>query len=130
VLGVKLRHLDDWNAARQQAAARYDALLDGKLEVVGRNQRHGPVHHVYTVRIPDGRRDGAAERLREGGIGAGIHYPIPLHRQPVFQDVATHGSFPVAEQAAAEVLSLPLFPEITADQQQRVVETLLAAVNG
>jgi dTDP-4-amino-4,6-dideoxygalactose transaminase len=130
VLRVKLGHLDEWNVARQNAASRYDALLDGKLDVVGRNQRQGPVHHVYAVRIPGGHRDRVAEQMQRQGIGVGVHYPIPLHLQPVFQPITTGASFPVAELAAAEVLSLPLFPEITAEQQQRVVETLLAALNG
>lgn len=129
VLGVKLKHLDDWTARRRAAAERYDNMLGDRLERVGRDAREGAVHHVYAVRVAGGRRDAVLGWMQERGIGAGVHYPIPLHRQPAFSTYGVDGLIlPVAEQAAAEVLSLPLYPEITPDQQRRVVNTLVEAL--
>ncbi len=129
VLGVKLRLLDAWNTRRCEAAARYDALIGDRLPRVGRARREGAVHHIYAVRVPAGRRAAVLERLKARGIGASIHYPVPLHRAKVFVDLGFGGlRLPVAEQAAAELLSLPLYPEITPDQQQRVVDELFAAL--
>ncbi|WP_243753861.1 DegT/DnrJ/EryC1/StrS family aminotransferase [Labedaea rhizosphaerae] len=126
VLRAKLRRLEGWNDARRAAAQRYDKLI-GELETV-----HGPVvaegnepvWHLYVVRVPD--RDAVLAALHEAGIGAGIHYPVPVHRTGAFAGLG--GSFPVAERLAGEILSLPLFPEITAAQQERVVDVLSNAV--
>jgi dTDP-4-amino-4,6-dideoxygalactose transaminase len=129
VLDVKLRHLDDWTARRRAAAERYDNLIGERLEPVGRAARVGAVNHVYAVRVPGGRRDDVVHRMQARGVGVGVHYPIPLHRQPAFQGYGVADvSLPVAEQAAAEVVSLPLYPEITIQQQERVVETLFQAI--
>ena len=129
VLNAKLARLDDWNAQRRAAAARYDAMLerlDGvRLPVT--DPRNEPVWHIYQVRLP--RRDAVLEKLNAAGIGAGIHYPVPIHLQGAFASLGLgEGSFPVAEAAAAEMISLPLFPGITEAQQEQVVSELRAAL--
>jgi dTDP-4-amino-4,6-dideoxygalactose transaminase len=127
VLRAKLRRLDAWNAQRREAADRYSALLDGSAvvrPVTGAGNEH--VWHLYVVRVPD--RDSVAETLAAEGIGVGIHYPVPVHCQPAFADAASSGACPVVERAAGEILSLPMFPGITAVQQERVAAALLRAV--
>lgn len=134
VLRAKLARLTAWNAARRAAAARYDALL-APLDVVRPVTLDGNEHvwHLYVVRVPGGaaRRDAVLARLHEAGVGAGIHYPYPVHLTPAFADPAyPAGSFPHAERAAAEILSLPLFPQITVEQQEAAVRALAAALRG
>jgi dTDP-4-amino-4,6-dideoxygalactose transaminase len=127
VLSAKLRRLDEWNRQRQAAADRYGELLAGtavRTPAVGAGNVH--VWHLYVVRVP--RRDAVLAALQAEGVGGAIHYPVPVHLQPAFADAAKPGSGPVAEQAADEILSLPLFPGITADQQHRVAEVLLRVV--
>jgi len=133
VLSVKLKHLDAWSAARARNADRYDHLLadsgliaTGKVRPLGRAQYSTHIFHQYTVRVAG--RDRMAEHLRTRGIGHAIYYPVPLHLQECFRDLGyREGAFPVAEQAAREVLSLPMYPELTPAQQERVVEELGAA---
>ena len=132
VLRAKLARLAVWNAARRAAAARYDELLSG-VDVVRPVTLEGNEHvwHLYVVRVPGGpeRRDAVLARLHEAGVGAAIHYPYPLHLTPAFADPAyPAGSFPHAERAACEILSLPLFPQITVDQQETTVRALAAAL--
>jgi dTDP-4-amino-4,6-dideoxygalactose transaminase len=127
VLSAKLRRLAGWNQARREAAARYDAALAGLEEVIRPRTLDGNTHvwHLYVVRVPD--RDRVLARLNAARIGAGIHYPVPIHRTPAFArlpDLVAGRMFPVAERNAAELLSLPIYPEITARQQERVVEVL------
>jgi dTDP-4-amino-4,6-dideoxygalactose transaminase len=129
VLRVKLRRLRDWNGLRRQAAARYDELLAGIDEITLPRTAEGNRHvwHLYVVRVP--KRDAVVETLRELGIQAGIHYPIPLHLQPAFRSLGYGaGDFPVAEAAAASIVSLPLYPQITPDQQRRVADALRKAL--
>jgi dTDP-4-amino-4,6-dideoxygalactose transaminase len=131
VLSAKLRRLAGWNAARRAAAGRYDALLSGVAEVIGPRVLDGNEHvwHLYVIRVPD--RDKVIKELHAAGIGAGIHYPIPIHLSSAFSGLGyKEGAFPVAERAAREILSLPLFPEITPAQQERVVSVLTAALPG
>jgi dTDP-4-amino-4,6-dideoxygalactose transaminase len=129
VLGVKLAHLDAWNAERLAAAKRYDVLIGDRLERVGFGYREEAVHHIYAVRVSGGQRDRVLGQLQARGIGAGVHYPIPVHRQQAFTDLGYGNmSLPVAEQASVELLSLPLFPEITPAQQDHVVSELFAAL--
>jgi len=128
VLGVKLHHLDAWNAARQRAATRYRDLLAG-VEVVlpPDGARAQPVYHLFVIRTAE--RDRVLADLRAAGIGAGVHYPRPLHLQPAYAHLGyAAGSFPHAERAAREVLSLPLYPEITDDQLAAVATVLRATV--
>lgn len=128
VLSAKLRRLDEWNDGRRLAAKRYDALLAGVADVVTPVVDAGnePVWHLYVVQVPD--RDRVLSELHDGGIGAGIHYPTPLHLTGAFAHCGTAGAFPVAERLSERILSLPIFPEISAEQQERVVEVLSVAV--
>jgi dTDP-4-amino-4,6-dideoxygalactose transaminase len=125
ILRVKLRHLEDWTEARRRHAARYDTLLansDIRTPQAMPYARH--VYHVYTVRVA--RRDAVQKALSAEGVQTGIHYPIPVHRQPAYEDPRyREGDFAVAEQAAQEVLSLPLFPEMTDEQIATVCTSLL-----
>ena len=129
VLRAKLRRLARWNELRRAAAARYDALLAGLEQVIRPRTLAGNEHvwHLYVVRVP--ARDAVWKQLRDAGIGAAIHYPRPLHLEGAMQHLGYRaGDFPVAERAASEILSLPMFPEITEEQQVRVVEALKAAL--
>ena len=124
ILGAKLPHLEGWTEARRSAADRYDELLAGgevRLPTTLPGMRH--VYHLYVVRAQ--RRDALLEHLKARGIGAGVHYPIPLHRQPAFVSLGYGDlSLPHTERAANEVLSLPMFPELTKAQQQFVADAV------
>jgi dTDP-4-amino-4,6-dideoxygalactose transaminase len=129
VLSAKLRRLVGWNAARRAAAVRYDGLLSGCDRVVRPRTLDGNEHvwHLYTVQVPD--RDRVLKELQAAGIGAGIHYPVPIHLTTAFAGLGyAEGTFPVAERTARNLLSLPIFPEITTAQQERVVSVLLSAL--
>ena len=129
-LKTKLPHLSKWNAQRRAIAERYNELLSGHADVV--TVPYEPswsqaVYHLYVVQLAE--RDAVQQRLGAAGIGTGIHYPIPLHLQKAYSRLnCGQGAFPVAEAAAARILSLPMFPSLTAEQQQCVVEQLTAAV--
>ena len=124
LLRVKLRHLEDWTLARRAHAARYDDLLKDlpvDLPTVEPERRH--VYHIYAVRTQARAELQAA--LGEREIHTGIHYPIPVHLQPVFADLGGQpGDFPIAERLADEVLSLPMFPELTDEQQVSIAEAV------
>ena len=129
VLSAKLARLDGWNEMRRAAAAIYDELLADLDQVVLPAVAPGsvPVWHLYVVRVPN--RDEVLRRLQDAGIGAGIHYPVSVHLQPAFAGYGKGaGSAPVAERAADEILSLPLFPGITHEQQGQVVAALRSAL--
>ncbi len=123
VLRAKLARLDRWNEARRVAAERYHQLLTGLPtvwlpEVMAGNEH---VWHLYTLRL-DGR-DRLLKRLHGHGVGAGVHYPVPIHLQGAFAELGhRRGDFPSTEQAADRLLSLPLHPHLTEDDQQRVAE--------
>ena len=124
ILGVKLRHLDGWNAARCQAAARYEVLLDDTSLALPREAkgRHS-VWHLYVVRHP--YRDLLQQALTAAGIGSGLHYPIPVHLQPAYAHLGhCIGDFPVAERVAGECLSLPIYAELREEQQAYIAHTL------
>ncbi len=129
ILRVKLRHLNDWNAARRRAAERYDDLFAHVPAVtpIARDDRGEHVHHLYVVEVPD--RDAILKKLNDADIGAGVHYPIPLHRQPAYSHLAlTDNDLPVTDRLAGRILSLPLYPEITEEQIDYVGKTLVGAV--
>jgi dTDP-4-amino-4,6-dideoxygalactose transaminase len=129
VLTVKLRHLRSWNDKRREAARRYDELLVDLPVVRTPHMVAGNDHvwHLYVVRLPE--RDRVLRALNDAGIGAAIHYPMPIHLQTAFANLGhAKGDFPVAERASGEMISLPIYPEITAGQQERVVETLARAL--
>jgi dTDP-4-amino-4,6-dideoxygalactose transaminase len=126
VLSVKLPRLDDWNARRRRAAAQYRALLGGTpCRPVSIRPRATAVHHLEVVRVTN--RDRLLPELTTRGIGWGLHYPVPCHRQEAFARYAS-GRYPVTERAAREVVSLPMFPTISDRQIERVCETVLAAM--
>jgi dTDP-4-amino-4,6-dideoxygalactose transaminase len=134
VLRAKLGRLHGWNAQRRVAATRYGDLLRGApgvtLPVTLPGNEH--VWHLYVVRVPE--RDEVLRLLQAEGVGAAVHYPVPVHLTPAMAMLGYGpGSFPVSERAAREILSLPIFPGITREQQERVVEVLgsaLASVAG
>jgi dTDP-4-amino-4,6-dideoxygalactose transaminase len=135
VLSVKLRHLPTWNQQRRKLAARYDELFrsaglaassvaDG-IVLPFTDPRATPIFHQYVIRAP--RRDALRAHLTARQIGSEIYYPIPLHMQPPLKDLGYKpGDFPHAELAAAEVLALPIYPELRDDEQQTVVDSIRA----
>ena len=132
ILGVKLRHLAAWNERRRTAAGWYRAALADLPGVVLPTEapwtgRH--VYHLFVVRLLERSRDAVAKALAERGVQTVVHYPVPIHLQKAYADLGfTVGAFPRAEQAARTVLSLPMFPEMTADHVAIVAESLRAAL--
>ena len=128
VLRVKLRHLDEWTNRRRRIAQRYDEALDGiGLQLPREMEYARHVYHLYTVRVRE--RDGLQKLLAADGIATGVHYPIPIHLQPAWADLGyAAGAFPEAERAAGDVLSLPLYPEMTDEQVETVVSSVRRAV--
>ncbi len=129
VLGVKMKYIEEWTEKRRAAAAAYRLRLAGlsgiRLPEEAADRRH--VYHVFAVFVKD--RDAVLKQLQEAGVGAGIHYPIPVHLQKCFSELGhSQGDFPVSETIGSEELSLPLFPEITEAQIQDVTEALNRAV--
>jgi dTDP-4-amino-4,6-dideoxygalactose transaminase len=126
ILRIKLRHLDEWNARRQAIAAQYNELLAGGEIItpeIPRGGRH--VFYCYAIRVPGGRRDALRAFLTERGIGTQIHYPVPIHMQEAAQFLGYRkGDLPVTEKVAAEVLSLPMFAELTDAQIDRVAASV------
>jgi dTDP-4-amino-4,6-dideoxygalactose transaminase len=133
VLRVKLRHLEKWQQARKAHAARYDELLGSIVGVTTPGVMAGceHVYHQYTIRIAGGpaRRDAVQRALAVRGVASTVYYPVPLHLQPMFQSLGyAKGSRPEAERAAAEVLSLPVYPELTDEQIEHVARALREAM--
>jgi dTDP-4-amino-4,6-dideoxygalactose transaminase len=129
VLRVKLSRLAKWNQLRREAAARYAELLGDLpgVRIPVSAPENEDVWHLYVVRTPE--RDRVLGRLSEAGVGAGIHYPAPIHLTPAYAHLGLRvGSFPVAEQAASEILSLPLYPHLTFEQQEYIAAVLDLAV--
>jgi dTDP-4-amino-4,6-dideoxygalactose transaminase len=130
VLSAKLARLADWNKLRQEAADRYNDLLQARSRVLPPVVLAGNEHiwHLYVVRVPE--RNRVLTLLNDDGIGAGVHYPIPMHLQGALSFMGhQEGDFPATEAAAREMLSLPMFPGITAEQQEHVVDSLHRAVD-
>ncbi len=126
VLAAKLPHLAGWSAARRRLAARYNELLaDCELVLPFVAAAAEPVWHLYVIRTP--QRDALLEALNRQGIGAGVHYPVPLHLQPAYAHLGYRaGQMPVTEEVAATCLSLPLYPELSDAQQDAVVAAVRA----
>lgn len=127
VLSAKLPHLRAWSDARRHHAAFYDGALAGIEGIVTPPVKPGneSIFNQYTIRVLDGRRDALAEHLKQAGIGSGVYYPVPLHLQECFAYLGyREGQLPHAERACLEVLSLPVFPELTQDQLSYVAETI------
>ena len=125
LLHTKLAHLEKWNAQRRDHAASYSLLLatNEAVSLPYEPSWSRSVYHLYVVRTGD--REGFMSHLKKAGIGTGIHYPIPLHLQKAYASLNYgRGDFPVAERVAAEIVSLPMFPHLTGEQQARVTEAI------
>jgi len=130
LLHVKLRHLKQWNEQRRERAVEYKRLLEAAGSPVAAPYEPSwsrAVYHLYVVRTED--REGLMAFLKDAGIGTGIHYPIPLHLQKAYRERNyAVGDFPVTEKAAAAIVSLPMFPNLTPSQQAHVVEKVASFV--
>jgi dTDP-4-amino-4,6-dideoxygalactose transaminase len=127
VLAAKLKHLDQWNKMRADAAAHYNQILKGVTNVVTPVLKSDRTHvyQTYAVRIKNGKRDQVLDGLKAKGVSSLIHYPIPLHLQEAYKELNyKKGDFPVSEKLADEVLSLPMFPHITKQQIESVCASL------
>ncbi len=128
VLDVKLRHLDEWNAARRSHARAYDAALEriGVTPPPRPEEEEGHVYHLYVIEVENRAQVQAA--LAERGIATGIHYPIPIHLQPAYAELGLgRGTYERAERSADRVLSLPMFPELGKEQIDAVVDALASS---
>ena len=131
ILRVKLRHLDDWTAARRRVAGWYRAALTSVNGITLPHEAPGAhhVYHLFVVEVDD--REAVRATLTEAGVGTGVHYPIPVHEQPAYADLGYRPQdLPVTAAAARRVLSLPIYPELGRAAVERVAETLIAAVGG
>ncbi len=131
LLHVKLPHLAGWNASRRERAAEYNKILakNDAVMIPEEPSWSRAVYHLYVVRTAD--RDGLIEHLKQAGIGTGIHYPVPLHLQKAYAGMGYgEGDFPVTERIASEIVSLPMFPGLTAEQQARVAAEIQSFVAG
>lgn len=130
VLRVKLPHVANWLTGREAAAKRYDSLIEGanlhgfmRRPVALPDRRH--TFNQYVVRVPAAHRDPLVKHMKDSGVGVEVYYPLSLHQQECFKFLGYRtGDFPTSEQASGEVLALPMFPELTADQQGRVIEVI------
>jgi dTDP-4-amino-4,6-dideoxygalactose transaminase len=125
LLRIKLRQLTKWNEQRRECARRYNELLSSLVDVIVTPYQpsySNPVYHLYVIRA--GNRDGLQQHLTKAGIGSGIHYPIPVHLQNAYAGRWSRGEFPVCEEAADQILSLPMYPGLNASQQVRVAEAV------
>src|SRR5947199_2849194 len=130
-LRIKLRYLDQWNQARRSIAARYREHLSeaSEVRIVAETPGSSSVYHLFVIRVP--QRDRLREFLQRRGIGTGLHYPLPLHQQVAYRHLQLpNGGFPVAETAAQEIVSLPMFPEMQPDQVDYVAEALAEFFKG
>lgn len=127
ILRVKLKKLDTWLEKRRKIAAEYNKAFSNSGKIIAPKTGEGNVHtyHQYTIAVPD--RDGMLKYLEEKGIGSRVYYPVPMHLQPCYKDLGhKEGDFPVSEKAAKSVLSLPVYPELTEEMIQYVIDTVLA----
>jgi dTDP-4-amino-4,6-dideoxygalactose transaminase len=130
ILQVKLGHLDTWNQARRAHAHVYTEQLEGLVERVPQTQPWAThTYYVYVIEVE--QREAFRQALAEAGVATGIHYPVPLHLQPACASYGyQRGAFPVTERAAERIVSLPMYPELTAEQLAYVVATAQAALSG
>ena len=123
-LSVKLKHLEEWNQTRRELARRYNEEFESSVANIVKPFEPSwsrAVYHLYVVQVED--REGVQQNLSAVGIGTAIHYPVPLHQQKAYSDLGyAAGDFPVAERLAPRILSLPMFPQMSAEQQQYVAE--------
>ncbi len=125
-LSISLRRLDDANAARRKLAARYRSQLQGKVRLVAEAPGSAPVYHLMIVRVDAGKRDAIRDAMGKAGVATAIHYPTPIHLQRAYAHLGQGpGSCPVVERAVKEMISLPMFPDMTAEQVDRVCDVLV-----
>ena len=128
-MGDVTRLLDQWNAGRRAVARQYNTHLAGTGVITPEDSGETHVWHVYAIRVPGGKRDAMKDFLWERGIGTGIHYPVPLHLQPAYKYLGYKpGSLPVAEEKARQILSLPMYPELTKGQIKTIVKYIKEAI--
>jgi dTDP-4-amino-4,6-dideoxygalactose transaminase len=131
ILRIKLKHLPEWTEGRRAIASRYRELLaevDEKIVLPYEPPWTKAVYHLFVVRVEN--RDEFIKHLASAGIGTGIHYPIPLHLQNAYKALGfTTGDFPIAERMAAEIISLPMFPQLSADQLSSIVNEVASFVS-
>lgn len=124
ILSVKLAHLAEWNETRRSIAQRYDrAFRERGFKTVAPSNRSQPVYHLYVVECSN--RDEVQSALAAAGIDTGVHYPVPLHRQPSFAAEGAELSLPVTERIVERIVSLPICPDLSADEQERVIDQFL-----
>jgi len=129
ILGIKLKHLDNYNASRERIADKYTEELKGCVKLVNTETDIKSCYHQYVIRTD--RKEEMGEYLASKGIGTGAFYPVPLHRQKVFEGLGyKEGSLPVAELICSQTVCLPIFPELTGDEVSYVIEQVKAFVNG
>ncbi len=131
ILRIKLKYLDNFNEQRRRNADIYNdafSSVDG-IETPVEPEGYSHVYHQYTIRVTNGKRDRLFEALGEDNVGRAIYYKIPLHRQPAYGDTYDNVTLPVAEKAAEEVISLPIFPELTFDEISHVIKTTIRAIS-
>lgn len=129
ILRIKFKHINEWNKKRQQNAYRYNELFKDCADIQTPTElnKTNCVYHQYTVKIPN--RDEVHKMLQEAGVGAMLYYPVPLHLQKVHADLGVgEGSLPITEENTKLVISLPMFPELTAEEQKTVVDTLICCI--
>jgi dTDP-4-amino-4,6-dideoxygalactose transaminase len=121
---AQLKKLKEWNSIRQANAAYLSEGLSRVKGVITPKVRVDSEHvfHQYTIRVSD--RDNSAQKLRETGVGVGVHYPTPIHKQPLYQDLGYLDVLPVAEKACQEVLSLPVHPSLTRDDLDYIIQAV------
>lgn len=127
ILKVKLRHLDEYNQARKQAADIYDQLLSDvdEVQIPKRSKQSEHIFHQYTLIVKNGRRDELKSFLADHNIPSMIYYPVPMHKQEAFlEDVKSGDSYPVSEALSKKVLSLPMHTELTLEQQEYIADTI------
>ena len=123
ILDAKLKHLPKWTDLRRQHARFYDSHLPSTIDRIVEAKKAKHVYYMYVIRVKS--RDALMKFLKEKGIECGIHYPLPLHLQPAYTSLGfSKGEFPVSERLAEEIVSIPMYPELTAEQQQFVVDSI------
>jgi dTDP-4-amino-4,6-dideoxygalactose transaminase len=130
VLSTKLKHLDSWNARRREIAAIYLGELQDakKIKLPKAEQYNEPIWHLFVIQVPE--RSRVKDALAEKGIASGIHYPVPLHEQPVYQDLGYQPEdLPNSHEAAPRILSLPIYPELTNEQCKYICDSLKEIIN-
>lgn len=126
VLNVKLSYIDEWNSKRRKLSEKYDQELEGKYKVQKAEKGGRMVYHMYSLQNP--RREEIIRRLTDEGIPSGVYYPVPMHLQKVFADLGyKEGDLPIVEKICDEVFAVPVFPELTDEEQERIIRILKEA---